>query len=87
MIIPFNIYQETAKNFIITDNCTGVFIPVNSDQMKKLSNRRFEIVADGFILLSCSSLRDFKMKFFSTEGFDGTMCGNRLEEDIIACGT
>ena len=86
MIIPFNKYQETVKNFIITDNCTGVFIPVNSDQMKKLCNRRFEIGADGFILLSCSLLGDFKMKLFSPEGYDGTMCGTRLEEDIIACG-
>jgi diaminopimelate epimerase len=76
MIITFNKYQGAGNDFIIIDNCAGLFNPGDSKLINKLCDRRYGIGADGLILINESSSFDFEMIYFNSDGFEGTMCGN-----------
>jgi diaminopimelate epimerase len=76
MIIVFNKYQGTGNDFIIIDNRKGILDPLDSSLINKLCDRRFGIGADGLILISEDSQYDFEMKYFNSDGFESTMCGN-----------
>jgi diaminopimelate epimerase len=74
--ITFNKYQGAGNDFIIIDNRKGYFNPDNSKLINKLCDRRFGIGADGLILVSEHHDADFEMKYFNSDGFLGSMCGN-----------
>jgi diaminopimelate epimerase len=76
MQIPFNKYQGTGNDFIIIDNREGIFNPSDTIIINKLCNRRFGIGADGLILISLHNQYDFEMKYFNSDGKEGSMCGN-----------
>jgi diaminopimelate epimerase len=68
-------YQGAGNDFVLADNRQG-----NSDltfaQIKFLCDRKFGIGADGLMLLGKSNTGDFSMKYYNSDGFEGTMCGN-----------
>ena len=76
MTIQFNKYQGAGNDFVIIDNRNNVFNPEDSALINKLCDRRFGIGADGLILICASSQYDFEMKYFNSDGFIGSMCGN-----------
>jgi diaminopimelate epimerase len=76
MKIVFNKYQGAGNDFVIIDNRKNIFNPGDSKLINNLCNRRFGIGADGLILICESSDNDFEMKYFNSDGFEGTMCGN-----------
>jgi diaminopimelate epimerase len=76
MVISFNKYQGAGNDFIIIDNREGIFDPGDSELVSRLCDRRFGIGADGLILISKSPQYDFEMKYFNSDGMEGTMCGN-----------
>jgi diaminopimelate epimerase len=76
MIIPFNKYQGAGNDFVIIDNRSGFFDPGKSDLVKMLCDRRFGIGADGLMLISDENQSDYEMKYFNSDGMEGSMCGN-----------
>jgi diaminopimelate epimerase len=76
MNITFNKYQGAGNDFIIIDNRDNIIIPSDSKLINKLCDRRFGIGADGLILISNNNQSDFEMKYFNSDGYIGSMCGN-----------
>jgi diaminopimelate epimerase len=76
MTIVFNKYQGAGNDFVIIDNRNGSFNPEDSVLINRLCDRRFGIGADGLILICASSDYDFEMKYFNSDGLEGSMCGN-----------
>jgi diaminopimelate epimerase len=76
MQIPFNKYHGTGNDFIIIDNREGIFNPSDTILINKLCHRRFGIGADGLILVSLHKQFNFEMKYFNSDGNEGSMCGN-----------
>jgi diaminopimelate epimerase len=76
MIIPFNKYQGAGNDFVIIDNRRGFFNPGKSDLVRILCDRRFGVGADGLMLISNAEHTDYEMKYFNSDGLEGSMCGN-----------
>jgi diaminopimelate epimerase len=76
MQINFHKYEGTGNDFIILDNRGQSYSSLNTEQIKKLCDRRFGIGADGLMMLCNKEGYDFEMKYFNADGREGSMCGN-----------
>lgn len=76
MIIHAYKYQGAGNDFVILDNRTGEYDNLDNDRIKLLCDRRFGMGGDGLMLLGKSSRYDFSMRYFNSDGHEGTMCGN-----------
>lgn len=75
MNLKFHKYQGTGNDFIIIDNRNNNF-KIDSDIISYLCNRRIGIGADGLICLGASEKYNFQMKYYNSDGKEGSMCGN-----------
>src|SRR5690606_5505109 len=76
MNIQFYKYQGTGNDFIILDNRKKEYYNLCEEQVKKLCDRKFGIGADGLMLLDDHAGYDFEMKYYNSDGREGSMCGN-----------
>jgi diaminopimelate epimerase len=77
MNINFSKLTAAGNDFILIDNRGGGVSDRNYQYIaKKLCNRRYSIGADGVIFLEKSVSKDFKMKYFNSDGSHAAMCGN-----------
>lgn len=76
MELNFYKYQGTGNDFVILDNRDGRYSSLNSSQVAFLCHRRFGIGADGLMMLNSNEHYDFEMKYFNSDGPEGSMCGN-----------
>lgn len=76
MNIQFYKYQGTGNDFIILDNRKKEYFNLQEEQIKKLCDRKFGIGADGLMLLNEHEVFDFEMKYYNSDGREGSMCGN-----------
>ncbi|MFO7755104.1 MAG: diaminopimelate epimerase [Bacteroidales bacterium] len=76
MRIIFNKYHGTGNDFIIVDNRKHIIEPENMALIKHLCDRHMGIGADGLILIDEHEEHDFAMKYFNSDGKEGSMCGN-----------
>ncbi|MCX6286817.1 MAG: diaminopimelate epimerase [Bacteroidetes bacterium] len=75
MKIEFYKYHGNGNDFIILDNRLNQ-IMLDNIQMAFLCHRHFGIGADGLMLLENKDGFDFSLKYFNSDGFESTMCGN-----------
>ena len=76
MQIHFHKYQGTGNDFIILDNRDGRYNKLTNQEVKRLCDRRFGIGADGLMMLNSEGALDFEMKYYNSDGREGSMCGN-----------
>lgn len=76
MQIKFFKYQGTGNDFIIVDNRDNKYSSLREYQIRSLCDRRMGIGADGFMMLNEKAGYDFEMKYFNSDGREGSMCGN-----------
>ncbi len=76
MTLNFLKYQGTGNDFIILDNRKKEYPLFTLEQIKHLCDRRFGIGADGMMIMCEKTGYDFEMKYYNSDGKEGTMCGN-----------
>lgn len=74
-MLYFEKYQATGNDFVIIDNLDNS-INLDQKQIEIICHRRFGIGADGLILIERSEISDFKMKYYNSDGLEGSFCGN-----------
>lgn len=75
-IIHFYKYQGAGNDFIMLDNRKNSYSEIMSEDIAFMCNRHFGIGADGLITINKSCHYDFRMKYYNSDGNEGTMCGN-----------
>ncbi len=75
MILSFEKYHGTGNDFIIIES-DKLRAQLTNKQIEFLCHRRFGIGADGLMLIKKSQEYDFDMKYYNSDGFEGSMCGN-----------
>jgi len=76
MTIPFYKYQATGNDFVLIDNRQNLYDGLTTAQVARLCDRRFGIGGDGLMLLNNKAGYDFDMKYYNSDGREGSMCGN-----------
>lgn len=77
MEIKFSKITAAGNNFVLIDNRENIISEKNYQTLaKKLCDIKYSIGGDGLILLEKSSCKDFKMKYFNSDGSPASMCGN-----------
>ena len=69
-------YQGAGNDFVILDNREGKYDKISNKDIELLCDRRFGIGSDGLMLLGRSNKYDFSMKYYNSDGYEGSMCGN-----------
>ena len=74
-MIQFYKYHGAGNDFIML-NLIEEGIVLSQEQIKQLCDRHKGIGADGLMLLLASEESDFEMKYYNSDGCEGSMCGN-----------
>ena len=74
MKVPFKKYQATGNDFVIVDNRNGKY-SLSVDNIKKISDRKFGVGADGIMLIEKHPSADFDLKYYNADG-SPSLCGN-----------
>lgn len=75
MRVDFEKYQGAGNDFIILNGITSG-IKLSQSQIESMCNRHFGVGADGLIIIEKAENYDFFMRYFNSDGLEGTMCGN-----------
>lgn len=71
-------YVACGNDFILFDNRQSLFPLSRSSLIPYLCHRQRGIGADGVLLLESSTLADFRMRIFNSDGSEAEMCGNGI---------
>lgn len=71
--INFTKMSGAGNDFILFDSDE---IQLSSEEIKILCNRNFGIGADGILLIGKSDSKDFKVRYYNSDGSEGALCAN-----------
>ncbi|NPD84499.1 diaminopimelate epimerase [Lentimicrobium sp. L6] len=74
-MIHFYKYHGTGNDFVII-NMTKNSFSLTTEQIAFICDRHKGIGADGLMMLLNSEDSDFRMKYYNSDGKEGSMCGN-----------
>ena len=74
--IEFSKYQGAGNDFIMLDNRDNEFNNLTTEEIAFMCDRHFGIGADGLITINKSCHYNFRMKYYNSDGKEGSMCGN-----------
>lgn len=72
----FHKYVGAGNDFVMLDFYTHEKTELTQDLIEKICHRRFGIGADGLITIENSGTADFAMRYYNSDGKEGSMCGN-----------
>jgi diaminopimelate epimerase len=76
MVVHFHKYHGTGNDFIMMDARNSRFSPPPPDIISGLCDRRLGIGADGLVIIHPHENLDFMMKYYNSDGHEGSFCGN-----------
>ena len=76
MGVKFVKMAGAGNDFIVIDNRTPVLADGLAEFARVHCRRRFDVGADGVILIEPSTATDFRMRIFNADGSEAEMCGN-----------
>ena len=74
-MLAFSKYHGAGNDFILIDG-RKIHPNLNQKQIAFMCNRQKGIGADGLMILLDSKEYDFEMKYYNSDGLEGSMCGN-----------
>lgn len=74
--ILFTKMTGAGNDFIFIDKKKNPSLYLNSEQIRKLCNRRFGVGADGVIFIDDLEGYDFRMSYYNADGSTGSLCAN-----------
>ena len=77
-IMIFSKMHGLGNDYIYFDCTKNNKIENPEELAKRLSNRHTGIGGDGIILITKSSISDFRMRMFNSDGTEAEMCGNGI---------
>ncbi len=66
----------SGNDFILFDKKINPKLELTPSKIARICNRRTGIGADGVLLLEPSVKSVFQMKYFNSDGYEGSLCGN-----------
>ena len=75
MILHFAKYEGAGNDFVVIDARSFEFDP-QPELVRALCDRHFGIGADGLMSLGLTDRADFKMRYYNSNGYEASMCGN-----------
>ncbi len=74
--LPFLKMTGAGNDFVLVDNRSGAIDLRWEKIAPRLCDRRYGIGADGLLVLRGSTVADFRMDYYNSDGSFGGMCGN-----------
>ncbi len=74
--IRFSKMSGAGNDFVVIDNRDGVVPEPATEFAARVCARQAAVGADGMLLLERSPRKDFRMRYFNTDGSEAEMCGN-----------
>jgi diaminopimelate epimerase len=74
--IRFFKMSGAGNDFVVIDNREGVVPEPATTFAARVCARQAAVGADGLLLLEPSARKDFRMRYFNTDGSEAEMCGN-----------
>lgn len=76
--VCFSKFEGAGNDFIIIEDLRETFPIGDASLIRRLCHRQLGIGADGLLLVQKSSLADYRMRIFNSDGAEADMCGNGL---------
>ncbi len=72
----FKKYSGAGNDFIVFDKAENPELPISSEIIRRICDRRYGVGADGIIVINDIPDYNFEMQYYNADGSLGSLCGN-----------